>query len=106
MDQYNWERVSKEEMSPLISRQVIHTPALTLLRTTFTRGAVVALHQHVHEQVTTVLSGSLRLEVDGEAALLAPGGLARIPSGVPHMAEAMEDTVVLDVFTPARTDWQ
>jgi quercetin dioxygenase-like cupin family protein len=106
MERYDWEAVPKEAMGPLIVRQIIHTPDLTLVRGTFKRGAVVALHQHVHEQVTTVLSGRLRLEIDGEATVLTPGELARIPSNLPHVAEALDDTVVLDVFTPARTDWQ
>lgn len=106
MERYNWEAVPKQQMGPLITRQVIHTPALTLVRGTFTRDAVVALHQHVHEQVTSVLSGRLRLEIDGHATVLTAGELARIPSNLPHLAEALEDTIVLDVFTPARTDWQ
>jgi quercetin dioxygenase-like cupin family protein len=106
MQRYNWDTVPREAMGPLIVRQVIHTPDLTLLRGTFKQGAIVALHQHVHEQVTNVLSGRMRLEIEGEAAILTAGECARIPSNLPHAAEALEDTVVLDVFTPARTDWQ
>jgi quercetin dioxygenase-like cupin family protein len=106
MERYTWDETPREDMSPLITRQVIHTPALTMLRGTFKQGAVIALHQHLHEQITTVLSGKLRLEISGEATVLGPGELVRIPSDVPHTAEALEDTVVLDVFTPARTDWQ
>jgi quercetin dioxygenase-like cupin family protein len=106
MEQYSWHHTPEEALSPLITRQVIHTPALTMLRGTFKQGAVLPLHHHVHEQLTTVLSGRLRLEVNGEVVVLGPGELARLPSDVPHAAEALEDTVILDVFTPARTDWQ
>jgi quercetin dioxygenase-like cupin family protein len=106
MERYNWDAVPKQEMGPLIVRQIIHTPDLTLLRGTFRQGAVVALHQHMHEQVTTVLSGRLRLEINGEVTILNARELARIPSNLPHVAKALEDTIVLDVFTPARTDWQ
>jgi quercetin dioxygenase-like cupin family protein len=106
MEKYNWARVAQEEVSLLITRQVIHTPSLTMLRLNFRRGAVVALHRHVHEQVTSVVSGRLRLQVGEEMVEVGPGEVARVPSDVPHLAEAIEDTVAIDVFTPARTDWQ
>ena len=105
MDHYSWERVPPEDVGPKIQRQVIHTPDLTMCRSSFQKGAVVPLHQHVNEQVTTVLSGRLQLEAMGRKIALGPGEIARMPSDVPHAAEALEDTVVIDVFTPRRSDW-
>lgn len=106
MDCYNWNDVPKEEMTPSITRQVIHTPQITILRVKFKKGAFVPLHDHVHEQITTIVSGALRLATDSEEVVLGPGGILRIPSNVPHLAEALEDTVGIDIFSPARTDWQ
>ena len=45
------------------------------------------------------------------AVLVEPGQWVRagqvlvIPSNVPHMAEALEDTLDVDVFSPPRQDW-
>lgn len=106
MEQYSWNCVPTEEMDPFVTRQVIHTPHLTMVRIHFKRGALVPLHQHVHEQLTNVMSGRLRIELAGESTVLVSGDIARLPSNVPHAAEALDDTLVIDVFTPARTDWQ
>lgn len=106
VEQYNWEQVPREELGPLLTRQVVHTPSMTVLRVTFKQGAVVPLHQHVHEQVTMLLSGRLRVELNGEESVLLAGELARVPSNLPHLVEALEDSVGIDIFTPARTDWQ
>jgi quercetin dioxygenase-like cupin family protein len=106
VEQYSWDRVRQEEVSPMIRRQVIHTPSLTMTRIVFQKGAVVPLHHHVNEQLTTVVSGRLQLEVLGSKTALGPGGIARLPSDVPHAAEALEDTVVIDVFTPPMSQWR
>jgi quercetin dioxygenase-like cupin family protein len=104
MKAYNWDTVPKEDLSPLITRQVIQTPQMTLMRLALKKGAVVATHHHVHEQVSTITSGTLRFEVNGEELTLRAGDVLFIPSAVPHLVEAMEDTISLDVFTPARED--
>lgn len=104
MKAYNWDTVPKEDLSPLIARQVIQTPQMTLMRLSFRKGAVVATHQHVHEQVSAITSGALRFEVNGEELILRAGDVLFVPSSAPHLAEAIEDTVSLDVFTPARED--
>ncbi|HEY0263058.1 MAG TPA: cupin domain-containing protein [Granulicella sp.] len=106
MDLYNWEQVPKEDLFPGFVRQVIHTPSMTLLRGVFKAGVSSPLHHHVHEQVTMIVQGKMRFFLDGEPVELQPGEVLRIPSDVPHSAEALEDSVLMDVFTPARTDWQ
>ncbi len=106
MEQYRWDDVPHEEVSPMISRQVIHTPYMTLARITFKRGGIAPLHHHENDQVTTILSGKLQLEIEGEKAVFSPADVVRVPGDVPHAAQALEETVVMDVFTPARSDWQ
>jgi len=72
------------------------------------RGCIVPKHAHVHEQVSYVLDGHLRLIVgdDGGASYdVRAGEVVLLPSNVPHAAEAMADTRVLDVFSPPREDW-
>jgi quercetin dioxygenase-like cupin family protein len=104
-ESYSWDQVPEEELTPLIKRQVIHTAGMTLLRVQFKRGAFVSAHAHVHQQISMVMSGRLRIEVDGVETILSPGSLLTIPSNANHLAEALEDTIDIDIFSPARTDW-
>jgi quercetin dioxygenase-like cupin family protein len=46
----------------------------------------------------------VRVELDGKDVLLRPGDILLIPSNVPHLFEALEDSVETDVFTPPRED--
>jgi quercetin dioxygenase-like cupin family protein len=105
IERHDWDQVPEEELSPLIKRQVIHTPDMTLLRVQFKRGAFVPAHAHVHQQISMVMSGRLRIEVEGVETVLTPGSVLVIPSNANHLAEALEDTVDIDIFSPARTDW-
>ncbi len=106
MDAYSWDHVLKEEVAPGIERQVIHTPSMTILRLSFKQGAIVATHSHIHEQVSMLINGKMRFLLDGEEKLSQAGDVLRIPSNIPHSAEALEDALLIDIFTPARTDWQ
>jgi len=106
MDTYNWDRLPVEQVIPGVTRQVIHTPSMTILQLKFNRGALVAMHSHFHEQVSMLMKGKVRFELDGQEIHLQAGEILRIPSNALHSAEALEDAVLLDVFTPARTDWQ
>ena len=105
MDHYNWTAIPEERMSALLTRQVIHTDRMTIARLHITKGAVVPMHQHENEQVSMMESGALRFEVGGKEITVRAGEVLRIPPNVPHMAEAVEDCVATDVFTPARQDW-
>ena len=104
MELYSWQDISKEAVSPLVMRQVLHTPSMTILRTTFRQGAVIPLHHHIHEQVTMPTEGALRMELEGREVILKAGEVLRISSNVPHLAEALEDSVSIDLFTPSRDD--
>lgn len=70
------------------------------------KGCFIPTHTHFNEQFACILSGRLRFilgeETDKsrEEMTLSAGELLHIPSNAPHAAEAMEDTVVLDIFSP------
>jgi quercetin dioxygenase-like cupin family protein len=69
-------------------------------------GAIVPAHQHVNEQLGLCIQGMITFTIDGERRELGPGGTWRILSNVPHDAVAGPDgAVVVDIFAPARTDW-
>jgi quercetin dioxygenase-like cupin family protein len=69
-------------------------------------GAVLPEHQHANEQFGMVLEGSVVFRVGAETKTLEPGGIWRIPSETAHMATGgPAGAVVVDVFSPPRTDW-
>ncbi len=105
MDYYRWDEVNYEQMNPLFGRRVVHGDRLTLARVYLKRGCQVPLHQHENEQVSNVIEGRLRFEIGGREQVVGAGELVRIPPNVPHSAEALEDTVCLDIFNPVREDW-
>ncbi|MFL5778564.1 MAG: cupin domain-containing protein [Chloroflexota bacterium] len=79
---------------------------ITLALVELAPNAVVPEHQHGAEQLGMVVTGSIRMTVDGETRELGPGGTWRITSDVAHDAVAGSDgAMVIDVFTPIRSDW-
>jgi quercetin dioxygenase-like cupin family protein len=62
-------------------------------------------HAHENEQITYILEGRLRFALGEETVDVAAGEVLTIPPNVPHAAEALEDTLDVDVFTPPREDW-
>jgi len=72
------------------------------------KGAVVPTHIHESEQVTYIVEGALRLWLGDNAeqeVTVHAGEVLTIPSNVPHKAEALADTLDIDVFSPPRQDW-
>jgi len=105
MPHYDWNQLPEERLNPLVTRKVIHMKGLTIARLNIQKGAVVPEHSHVHEQIATVERGALKFFIDGDEQIVKAGESLAIPSNVPHGVEAMEDTVVVDVFSPCREDW-
>jgi quercetin dioxygenase-like cupin family protein len=106
MQVHRWHEEPVEELSPTIGRQLVHTETMTVARVFLRKGAVVPEHSHVSEQVVNVMEGKMRFGVDGEEHVVAGGETLVLPPNMPHEAEALEDSVVLDVFSPTRDDWQ
>jgi quercetin dioxygenase-like cupin family protein len=106
MDVQRWDSEPVEQLSPQIGRQLIHTETMTLARLFLQKGTLVPMHEHVSEQIATVVEGRLRFGVEGREYVVSAGETIALPSNVPHEAEALEDSVVFDVFSPPRDDWR
>jgi unsaturated pyranuronate lyase len=100
-----WDEVQNEDLRPGLSRRCVHGEQLTVARVLLQKGIIIPEHSHVNEQVTYILDGWLRFYINGEIVDVRAGEVLCIPSNVPHKAEAMEDTIDLDVFQPVRQDW-
>jgi len=98
----------RETLNPLISRSLITGERAMLAHVYLKKGAVVPMHSHDNEQITYVIEGALRFRIgDGgpDGLVVRTGEVLHLPSNVPHEAEALEDTIDVDVFTPPRQDW-
>lgn len=100
-----WKDVELEQLNPLLDRQMISGDKIMLARVLLKKGSVVPEHSHENEQVTYILDGALKFWIDGKEIVVRAGEVLCIPSHMPHKAEAVEDTVDLDVFYPPRQDW-
>jgi quercetin dioxygenase-like cupin family protein len=101
-----WTEQSTEQITPLLERRYVNAGSLTLARFVLRKGCLIAQHSHHNEQVTNVLEGALKLAFPDKEIVVRSGEAVCIPANVPHSAEALEDTQVLDVFTPPRRDWE
>ena len=105
MMQYRWAEMPEETLSPTFSRRMIHSERLTIARLWLKKGCVVPRHAHENEQVSTIESGKLRFFFDDKTVDVGADESLVIPPNVAHAAEALEDSVALDIFTPPREDW-
>jgi quercetin dioxygenase-like cupin family protein len=105
---YRWDDLPREQLSPLIGRRLITGDQMMIAHVYLAKDAVVPQHSHHNEQLTYIIEGKLRffLGDDGsEVVDVAAGEVLHIPAHVPHRAEALEDTLDVDVFHPPRQDW-
>ena len=105
---FTWEDMPRERVTDALSRRLITGERMMLAQVSLDKGCIVPKHSHENEQLTYILEGSLRFWIgeDGEEELVVRAGqVLHIPSNVPHMAEALEDTLDVDVFSPPRQDW-
>src|SRR5450432_2764067 len=105
MKHYTWDSVPLEVMSEVISRKVISGQKAMVAQVFLKKDAVVPEHQHESEQLTYILEGALKFELEGKEVIVRAGEVLHIPSNVPHRAVALEDTLDVDIFSPLRTDW-
>ena len=105
MQAYTWETVAVEQLTDSIRRRMIVGSREMLVRWEFRKGALAARHSHPNEQIVVMLEGKLQLTVENTSTTMTPGDIVVIPPDVPHEALALEDTVVLDIFSPPREDF-
>jgi len=105
---YRWEDMPREKVTDLLDRRLITGDRMMLAHVYLKKGCVVPKHAHENEQLTYILEGALRfwLGEDGaEEVVVRAGEVLHLPSMLPHRAEALEDTLDVDIFSPPREDW-
>jgi quercetin dioxygenase-like cupin family protein len=105
---YRWDDIPKEALKPDLQRRLISTERMMLAHVYLEKGCVVPKHEHENEQLTYILEGCLRFwlgEDESEVVEVRAREVLHIPAHLPHKAEALEDTLDVDVFHPPRQDW-
>lgn len=105
---FRWDDLPKETVTDAISRRIITGDDMMIAHVYLNKGAVVPQHSHHNEQLTYILEGALHFWIgdDGaEEVIVGAGEVLHIPSNVAHRAQALEDTLDVDVFSPPREDW-
>ena len=108
VQRFVWNDMPKERVNDRLDRRLITGERMMLAHVYLKKGCIVPLHSHDNEQLTYILEGALKFWIgdDGEEELtLRAGEVLVIPSNVKHKAEALEDTLDVDVFCPPREDW-
>jgi quercetin dioxygenase-like cupin family protein len=105
---YRWDDMPKEKVTDHLDRRIITGERMMLTHVYLKKGCIVPKHSHENEQLTYVLEGALRFwlgEDQMDERVVRSGEVLVIPSNLPHKAEALEDTLDVDVFSPPRQDW-
>ena len=105
---YRWDEVPKEDVKQDLSRRLITGDRLMIAHVYLDKGCLVPQHSHENEQLTYILEGALRFWLgadETETVDVPAGSVLHIPSWLPHKAEALEDTLDVDIFSPPRADW-
>jgi quercetin dioxygenase-like cupin family protein len=97
---------SMSHPEPGLRRQVMSSsPSMMLVRHRMKKGRVGARHSHPHEQMVFIVSGHLSFQHPGGVVEAKMGDSFLVPGNVEHQAFALEDSEVLDIFTPRREDY-
>ena len=103
-----WTDLPKEPVTDQLSRRLVTGDRMMLAQVYLKKGCIVPRHSHENEQITWIVEGALKFWIgdDGkEEIIVRAGEVLHIPSNVPHQAEALEDTLDVDIFSPIRQDW-
>jgi quercetin dioxygenase-like cupin family protein len=91
---------------PGLTRKVMaYNDRLFLAEHQMVKGWVGSVHSHAHDQVVYVVRGHLKVTCQGKVFEIRSGDSFVVRGGVEHGASALEDSVVIDVFTPCREDY-
>jgi len=94
-----WDAIPLEKITEMIARKTIVAGRQTIIQSYLKRGTLVPRHAHTGDQVILVLQGTLRVVVADDDVTVRESEVLSVPAGVPHEAEALDDTFVMDIRT-------
>jgi unsaturated pyranuronate lyase len=105
MKHFNWDEIPAERVNEKFVRKLAWDGGLMISWMECQQGCFVPPHSHHNEQLTFVVSGRWRFEIDGREVLVGPNEMVYIPPDTIHSAEALETLVAYGIFSPPRQDW-
>lgn len=87
------------------SKILAHGDSMMAVENLFDEGTLAAKHSHEHEQIAYLVKGLFEFYVEDEKHVLKPGDSVYIPSNAVHGGFAIEESIILDIFTPQRADF-
>lgn len=99
-------QAAQVEMAPGIYRRTMSmTDEVMLCEFFLERGAHIPQHSHTNDQVGYLISGQLQVTIGSQTRILNPGDSYAVPGGLVHSVQVLEDSLVVDVFSPPRHDY-
>ena len=108
VNKLNWEEIPTEVVTPQMERKIVTGEKMMIAKMKFKDGFRVPLHSHENEQITSVLSGTIRFwfgDKKEQEMELHAGDVIVIPPNVPHEALMIGDVEETDSWSPPRQDW-
>jgi quercetin dioxygenase-like cupin family protein len=100
-DEIEW-----EEVAPGTRRKILaYDKDLMALVVEFKKDAIGYLHKHYHTQISYIISGSFEVNINGEKKIQKAGDAYYLQPHIEHGVVALEDSLLVDIFTPAREDF-
>lgn len=86
-------------------KSLIHGERTHLCEFRIAKGGCVPQHSHPHEQIGYLIAGRVRFRVGNETFDAGPGDSWCLPGNLPHAADILEDSIMVEVFSPCREDY-
>jgi len=102
----NLDDIVSKEIMPGFHAKMIHGDGMTLAYWEIEKGAILPLHQHIHEQAVNMIAGQFQMVIDGQEHIFGPGDIFVIPSNASHSGKALTNCKILDVFSPSRDEYK
>lgn len=105
MKLYNWRDIDVQQLDNGITRQMITAGNMMLAQIFVPKGVSFPAHRIPSEQITIYVKGGAVYQSGQSKIEAGEGDILYIPAGTEHSDQVVEDTIVLDVFSPPRIDW-
>lgn len=108
LQKINWAEVPEEQVNPSMKRKIVYGEKVMIAKMKFKNGFLVPLHSHENEQITEVLSGTIRFWFGANKEQVMDvhaGETVVIPGNLPHAALMIGDVEEIDTWSPPRQDW-
>lgn len=100
------EQVQPEVCGEGATRKILnYNKDLMMVEVSFEKGAIGAEHTHPHQQICYIAKGSFEFNLDGDKKIVKQGDSILVPGDVKHGLVALEDAIIVDIFTPMREDF-